>query len=365
MRTALLCTAVGVLLSASACQSFTVRPREWGRTPSYAHLAKEDVVAIVNRNMTACGKHSGLSSWRCMQAKFQMAPIPVAADGTILVEAPHSFRMRVSHPIGGGDELDVGSNNDEFWIWQKDMNPPALLTAHHADMDLALRHFKIPFQPDWIMEVLGVVPIDGSDYELRTVPGSRHVELTTSSHGPNGEPLLKVIQVDPRRSWVIGHELRGHNNRLVASAKFQGHRAEPCGIIVPRQIHIDWPEAELNLKITLKHVEINPPQTPRAWELPQKPGFRKLDMGEYARRLDATHDIQRVRGAAPRQEAAAPAARPATPAGPPPLQPGRTSGPRPFPGMSPPIPLSLPPANSDAASPLAPSGRVRLDSLGP
>lgn len=370
MRNALLCTAALALLTASACQSINIRPREWGRAPSFANLAKDDVVAIVNRNIAPTGQQPALTSWRCMQAKFQMAPIPVAADGTIIVEAPHSFRMRVSHPIGGGEELDVGSNNDEFWIWQKEMNPPAVLTAHHEDMDMALQHFKIPFQPDWIMEVLGVIPIDGSQYELRTVPGSRHVELITDSRGANGEPLVKIIQVDPRRSWVIGHELRGTGNKLVASAKFQGHRAEPpSGVILPREIYIDWPDAELNLKISLKHVEVNPPQTPGAWQLPHKPGFQKLDMGDYARRLDATHSLQNVRSDPPVTNTAAQS----TPANavaetPAPSMRG-TSGARPFPGMDAPSPVApisgRAPPNTGPATPLPSTGRVRLDSLGP
>lgn len=291
MRIAVLCACLASILLTGGCRSMELGSRfaDGGASPA----DKDEVVAIVNRNVTGGDGRGGLISWRSMHAKFQMAPLPVAAPGTIIVEAPRNFRLRVSHPLGGGDELDVGSNTSEFWIWQKAMNPPYLLTSHHEDMPLALQHFKVPFQPDWIMEVLGVIPIDGSQYQIHPSSQRNVVELTTTAQSPGGEPMRKVIRVDTRKGYVTEHLLWDHAGRLVASAELDGHRIEAGSqIAMPRKLRIQWPEADLDLRITLERVEVNPPHLPDlVWQVPQKPGFKQLDMGDFARRQAAASGV--------------------------------------------------------------------------
>lgn len=374
------CVLLLGLLQTSGCQSFQLRPTFGGRDVVASTASKDDVVALVNRNITGSDNSGGLMSWSCMQARFQMAHTPGWATGTLVVEAPRNFRLRVSHPIGGGDMLDVGSNAEEFWIWQKDMNPPYLLTAHHEDMPLALRHFKVPFQPDWIMEVLGVIPIDGSRYELHVVPGKPYVELSGSSVAPSGESVRKVIRVSTRHGRVVEHLLWGSTGRLIASASLSNHRVDPATqIVTPRCIRIQWPDADMDLKITLEHLEINPRELPAmVWQVPQKAGYKRLDMGAYARQHLSGREIQYVEHEAP--ATAPPRTGPSAGA--------QRGGPKTFPEQStegvgaggpPPFPETLMPAPAELAQsprdqqlpvrdqsvPLEPPGRVRLDSLSP
>ena len=284
MRIACSCIAALALLTATACQSLKLRPALV--TPAVSSTATRDqVVALVNRNITGVEGQPGLTSWSCKQARFDLGPL-MKASGVVMVKAPHSFRLRVSNPIGGGDELDVGSNDQQFWIWQKGMDPPAILTAQHKDMGLALEHFRIPFEPDWIMEVLGVVPIEGSQYELRPANQRGQMELVAHTKSKTGDPVRKVIRVDTKRGWVLGHELWREPGKLIASAAYSDHQADKLTqVMMPRKIHVRWPEADLNLGIELRHLEVNPPQLPElVWTLPQKPGCRELDMGAYARR---------------------------------------------------------------------------------
>ncbi len=373
------CVLLWCLFQTSGCQSFQLRPSFGGRDVVAPTASKDEVVALVNRNITGTDQSGGLMSWSCMQAKFQMAHTPGWATGTLVVEAPRNFRLRVSHPIGGGDMLDVGSNAEEFWIWQKDMNPPYLLTAHHEDMPLALRHFKVPFHPDWIMEVLGVIPIDGSRYELHVVPGKPYVELSGSSVAPSGESVRKVIRVSTRHGRVVEHLLWGATGRLIASASLSDHRVDPATqIVTPRRIRIHWPDADMDLKITLEHLEINPRELPAmVWEVPQKAGYRRLDMGAYARQQLSRGEIQYVEHEAP--AAAPPRASPSAAApdrGPKPF-PERppsgvsAAGPPPFPEQAaPPTELAQSPRDQklpvrENSVPLDPPGRVRLDALSP
>ncbi len=370
IRTTMLCLAGMALLSATACRSINIRPLA-GRDSGGPAVGKDQLVALVNRNVMGPEGGTRLKSWQCRQAKFQKAPIPVAADGMLIVEAPHNFRLRVSHPIGGGDELDVGSNQNEFWIWQKDMG--AVLTAQHQDLPLALQHFRIPFQPDWIMEVMGVTPIDGSQYELRTPPGQRQAELVSNGRSPTGEPIRKIIRIDTRRGWVLGHELLADNGKTIARAEFSQHEADPeSRTVIPRKIRIHWPDADMDLRISLLHVEVNPPKLPEmVWQLPQKNGSARVDMGEYARRQSGVSGILPVdhgvpgdlrpkappgnalspRAELPQQSAAAEFVDPDT-------------GTRPFPGLPPATGAAPPAFQSGDSAPLSPPGRTRLSDIG-
>lgn len=362
----ILVSLAALWLLAGGCSSMQLRP--WGQNAVSSTATKEQIVALVNRNIEGVNGRPGLTSWSCMQARFEMGPL-MKASGNVIVQAPNSFRLRVFPPLGGGDLLDVGSNNDEFWIWQQgmeDQGTPLMLTAHHQDMGVALQHFKIPFQPDWIMEVMGVVAIDAAQYELRQAPSSRQLELVSPTRLATGQRVQKIIRVDPKRGQVTGHELWGENNQLIARAEFSDHRADKATqVLMPRKIKVHWPQEDLNLGITLDHVQVNPPHLPElAWTMPEKPGVRKIDMGAFARQAaGAAHDIQPVEHEPRLESRLDPSIRPGNAAPPRAAEAqAEPGGARPFPGGA---PMEGIPANPAAESPLPSSGRVRIDALGP
>ncbi len=82
----------------------------------------------------------------------------------------------------------------------------------------------IPFQPDWLIEALGVVPIDPKQV-TRMEPGETHqtVNLISELLSPSGQPVQKVIRVDLRHGVVLGHYLYDANRRLIAKADLGKH----------------------------------------------------------------------------------------------------------------------------------------------
>jgi hypothetical protein len=387
MRPVLLLSAIVAATAVAGCRAFQYQLPSMARQTISPEATAGDVVALVNRNVTGQAERGGLISWSASDVKFSMAPMPMPVPGTIVVEAPRNFRMRVSNPLSGGDELDVGSNADEFWIWQKDMNPPYLLTAHHEDMPLALQHFRVPFQPDWIMEVLGVVPVEPEGYELHPSPQKGYVELVANRQSPTGAPLRKVIRVSSRDGTVMAHQLWGQDGQLVAEAELEQYRADPVTkIVMPGVVRIRWPAADLNLKMSLGRVDVNPVHlNDMYWQVPQKNGFRRLDMGAYARSQSSGLDgVRHVEHETPLPQQGG--SRAAPPAGPQPVPSAAApASPAPFPdSMAPPVreasfqqPAAAFPVTPPSAAPGRPlpardqsvpadaPGRVRLDSLGP
>ncbi|HEX6985944.1 MAG TPA: hypothetical protein VF170_11235, partial [Planctomycetaceae bacterium] len=113
----------------------------------------EQVVAHLNANIGKC------TAWRSHAVSVKSNGLPLSASASMAVESPRRFRMLVS--AMNFDVADLGSNDERMWIWTK---PPAdepsyIYTCAHQDLPAAQQRLPIPFRPDWLMEVLGVMPI--------------------------------------------------------------------------------------------------------------------------------------------------------------------------------------------------------------
>jgi len=112
-------------------------------------------------------------AWRTMKARIEPrgAGILVRNVGAqIAVESPKNFRLIATNPVTGGNEVDFGSNSEHFWFWNRRSEEKCVYQARHDQEPGRNRRFRIPFQPDWIMETLGVVGIDPEE-ELTMQPG--------------------------------------------------------------------------------------------------------------------------------------------------------------------------------------------------
>tara|TARA_B100000686_G_C16755946_1_gene955493 strand:- start:1911 stop:2213 length:303 start_codon:yes stop_codon:yes gene_type:complete len=92
--------------------------------------------------------------------------------------------------------------------------------------------------------------------------------------------VRRRLVVDTCLGVVVEQSLFDESARLIAVAKLSDHRADPeTGIVVPRRIELDWPEAELSLVVRLKEVEINPSPIPAStWEVPRGLGSGPIDL---------------------------------------------------------------------------------------
>ncbi len=284
-RIALLLMLSGTLLQAGCVFSGWLKPRPpFGKgSPCVLQpgASKEHIVAHLNSNIVG-GEHSGgLASWRSTHVRLSLKGVPMALPASIAVEAPRNFRLRVSEPIGRGDMVDMGSNQTDFWFWAKDAQPRNVITASHEQLPYVQQQMQIPCQPDWLMEVLGVIPIDASEVTLRHPdPSSPLVELVSTHMSPAGQKITKVIRVDSCHGIVREHALHDSRGVIIARAALADHRVDPTSqLTIPHTIQIDWPEMDQQLTMRLEHVEINPPPMPaQAWMIPVKPGYPTVDI---------------------------------------------------------------------------------------
>jgi len=248
---------------------------------------KEEIVAYLNKNVLAEEGQPGLRGWKSDSAKVRMHGI--SASATLQVEAPRNFRMRVLQPLSNTAMLDIGSNSDGFWVWDKNAPERVVLTCRHSDIASTAAHLEMPFpvQPEWLMEVFGVVPLDPNEFRMeRDVKGSPLVKLISDCRGPTGEPMQRVIQVDACHGLMTLHELRNAEGKVIASASFMRHYHDPeTKLVLVKQIRIELPQDKMLLTLELDRIQVNPPVTEESvvFSVPQLPGHRTIDLAEVAR----------------------------------------------------------------------------------
>lgn len=250
-------------------------------------VTKEQLVEHVNRNILGSEDRPGLAGWKTSDASVKVSMLP-SAPASIAVEAPRNLRILVTNPLSGAQEVDLGSNREQFWIWSKEQ-PDALITCRHEDTAFAVQYanMPIPIQPQWLLEVFGVIPIDGSEYALgRNSAEHRLAELVAIKELPTGERVEKIIRINTQTGHIEQHLIRQHDGTLVASAELDQYVQMPNGTSLPTLVRVTWPEQDVQLKISLGHPEVNPPSFAVAstlWELPNSPTTRVVDIGRRAR----------------------------------------------------------------------------------
>jgi len=81
----------------------------------------------------------------------------VGAD--IAVERPRRLRLRARTQLLG-PELDLGSNDELFWLWAARMPDSSVFYARHDQFTTSKARQVLAIEPAWLIEALGLVQID-------------------------------------------------------------------------------------------------------------------------------------------------------------------------------------------------------------
>lgn len=234
---------------------------------------KQEIVAHVNRFIAPENETPPLTSWRATQMRITMAGAP-PLGGTIDVQAPSRLRIRAEIPVTSFEMADFGSNDKEVWFWGK--GAKSVMTVSHEDLPSALQQMQIPFEPEWLMEVLGVVPLNVDDYELeRPTSDCGWVYLVARQESPTGEQVIRRIRVDTCHGHIVEHRLERISGELIASAVLGNYGPDASGRYeLPHLVQLEWPMAEAGLKLELGSIHTNPaPLAETAWAVPYKAGI--------------------------------------------------------------------------------------------
>jgi hypothetical protein len=255
----------------------------------------EQVIDVVNRNS------SQIQSFSTNRASLGGSGFPTLT-ANIAFERPQEFRMRAGTSFGA--ELDLGSNNELFWFWVKRSQPPAIYYCRHDQFASSQARQTVPFEPRWFIEALGLVEFDRGLPNDLSVQANDRLRIDTTRDTPEG-PVKKVTIIDGSQGWVLEQYLYDARRRLVARSVASGHRRDPLSnLVMPTVVQIDYPAAQLSMRIDLGNVEINrlSDDRPALWSMPSIPGTPLVNMGDPNFHFP---EPQPVTAAAPRRSAAA------------------------------------------------------------
>ena len=181
-----------------------------------------------------------------------------------------------------GSEIDLGSNDELFWLWVKRNQTPGVYYCRHDRFAGSEARKMTPFEPRWLIEALGVVEFDrGLPHQLTVLPSDR-LRIDTVRDTPEG-PVAKITILDGSQGWILEQHVFDAHRQLIATSITSGHRRDPLsGLIMPTVVQINCPGGKLSMRIDLGNVEINRLSADRTalWSMPSYPGAPAIDMGD-------------------------------------------------------------------------------------
>lgn len=235
-----------------------------------------EVVAAVNANT------AGVQTYQAPQASIALPESAGLAlvSASVAIERPQRFRLRATTAITG-PELDLGSNDERFWIWARRNEPPALYTARHDLWATSPVRGQLPIEPGWLVEALGLVMLDPAAEYFGPAPrGPGQLELRTAMPGPDG-PRQRVLVLDAQTAVVREQHVYDARGSLAASAVADQFRYDPVTrSSLPERVRVSVPAAGLNLTITTGRVTLNAPvgTDGQVWKLPEIGSYPVIDL---------------------------------------------------------------------------------------
>jgi len=239
--------------------------------------SKDEIIAYVNQHIKP------IHSWRSTSARVHLSGVPVPLKAMLAVEQPRQLRFTVSGGLSGQSEFDIGSSREQVWFFVRRMEPKAIMTVKHEQLDQIKNQMPIPFQPEWLMEVLNVSTIDAESSELSRDPDQPYVVKLVSHHiSKQGQEIRKITTVDLRKGEVRDHQLFDSQHRLLAKAKLTDYRQFPnTEARLPYDIRLEFAQQDQSMHIVLRSVEVNPPRLPEElWAVPQLAEYPVHELGQ-------------------------------------------------------------------------------------
>jgi hypothetical protein len=264
-------------LSGASCPSWlrTQQPALPPVLPQNPSLVQ--VIEVVNRN------NGQIQSFAANQATLSSPGVP-SLRANVAFQRPMSFRLYAKHPLTG-PELDLGSNDMEFWFWINRSEPKAVYFCRHDQFAMSPARQMVPIQPDWLIDALGVSTFDPAlpHQGPYLLPGGR-LEVRTIKETPEG-PITKRTILDAAQGWVLGQEIFNAQSNLLVSSEASGYRQDPrSGLWFPRTIKLNCPAAQFSMQLDLGNVELNvpPPNPAEIFTRPTIQNSPPVDIGNPA-----------------------------------------------------------------------------------
>jgi hypothetical protein len=220
---------------------------------------------------------------RATSASLNIEGAPTLST-SLALERPQNLRLQAGLGLTGA-ELDLGSNQDEFWFWAKRNDPPGVYFARHADLAQLGSNGVLPVPPSWLIEAMGLVQIDPQSAHdgPRQLPDGR-LEVRIQAATPQGL-LLKVLTLDQQYGYVVEQTVYDMGGRVVARARAGRHQFDAsAGVSLPQIVEIDLPSMPLKFSLETDGYVVNQlaPSGAALFSKPELPGYPPIHLSQVS-----------------------------------------------------------------------------------
>jgi hypothetical protein len=220
----------------------------------------------------------------------------VQADGKLGMVRPQSFKLELNHM--GQKKADIGSNDEEFWFWVQNEDDRSIYWCNYSDLESSA--LSVTYQPDWIMEALGLKPISPEEADSIRVQKTDDPKLSalvfpaTKSRGESYQRVMIVSnftrKVKEYRMCVAGHIDTYLTQAVISGYKdFDIEKSESGAFqscYLPERLKLEWKRDQLMLDVALKDVIVNrfdPSLAEKIFVEPSIPSYKRVNLADMAR----------------------------------------------------------------------------------
>ncbi len=233
----------------------------------------QEIVTTINANTAR------VQQLQATSATLHIAGVP-SLRTSLALDRPLRFRMQAGTGLTG-TELDLGSNEDTFWLWAKRNDPPATYYGRHREYNQSAARSILPVPPNWLIEALGLVMIDiDGSWEGPFLRDAGRLEIRGRVPTASGV-LTKVIVLDDRRGVILEQHVYDEGGQLLATALATQHTFDvEHQVTLPRQIDIQLPPAQLAFSLEIDGFHINQIRADPSslWAMPQIRGSQLVPL---------------------------------------------------------------------------------------
>ncbi len=223
--------------------------------------------------------------------KLSMAGMP-KLKGKLQLERPNRIRMKAG--VLGVAELgvDVGSNNELFWVWARASLPnqtPAIYYARHDQYQNSQIRAALPLEPQWLIDATGLVEFSPNDTHQGPFPGPNGFLKLISTRQTVAGPITRQTLIEPRSARIYQQTIYDATGRRVAysdSSEFRMYADEQVSLPHKIVLHVFGPDGTEAAVLTVSADEfrINSlfGDPDRMWSMPDPEGVRMINLAEMS-----------------------------------------------------------------------------------
>jgi len=213
------------------------------------------------------------------------SPGTPALNANLSIERPQRLRLQARVSRLMGNELDIGSNEQVFWLQTMRPQPTLFYAQHQQFAQLAARKV-LPVSPDWIIEALGLPemnPADVHEGPIQRADGFLEVRSQIATALGTTRRILVLDRSGLIREIVL-YDAQGN---LVAQAKQSEHQNYPgVNYALPHHVQIRLlpaGEPEINFDIDIGFYLVNElmGNDPQRWTMPDPAGLSVIDLVQF------------------------------------------------------------------------------------